>query len=273
MTKLRRKLGVIALVGGVLGVIFGLVVRESLSEYFRKKPEPPAQGHVQLPPKPEKIAPKPEEVAKPHLKSAEEKCERAIDEHIETLDHFFTDSKKNTRAFADEAMSLASKWQLIVDHIPYTSGGRHEKYIREKFEEFVFKPSQLEKAVKDVINGYIAQVQSIEGKMLVDLRTDVGDFPSEYPLAQLDKQKVQTAFDEALHRAMEATGKDLEAGVGTELVSILATEVLTQVAVRLGVSAGILGAGAASGWTTLGAGIAIGLIVDRIVSWVWDNRR
>src|SRR5580704_579907 len=101
MTKLRRKLGLIALVAGLLGVIVSVVARESLSEYFRKKPEPLAQAHVQLPPKPEKIAPKPEEVAKPHLKSAEEECERAIDEHIKTLDDFFTDSKKNTRAFAD----------------------------------------------------------------------------------------------------------------------------------------------------------------------------
>jgi hypothetical protein len=42
------------------------------------------------------------------------------------------------------------------------------------------------------------------------------------------------------------------------------------VAVRLGVSAGILGTGAASGWATLGIGVVVGLIVDQIVSWVWD---
>ena len=45
---------------------------------------------------------------------------------------------------------------------------------------------------------------------------------------------------------------------------------LTQVTVRLGISAGILGTGAASGWTTLGIGVVVGIIVDQIVSWVWD---
>ena len=44
----------------------------------------------------------------------------------------------------------------------------------------------------------------------------------------------------------------------------------TQVAVRLGISAGILGTGAASGWATLGIGVVVGIIVDQIVSWVWD---
>jgi hypothetical protein len=46
--------------------------------------------------------------------------------------------------------------------------------------------------------------------------------------------------------------------------------VLTQVAVRLGVSAGILGAGASTSWATFGAGLVVGLIVDQLVSWIWD---
>ena len=50
----------------------------------------------------------------------------------------------------------------------------------------------------------------------------------------------------------------------------MAGEVLAQVAVRLGVSAGILGTGAASGWATFGIGLVAGLVVDQIVSRLWD---
>ncbi len=32
----------------------------------------------------------------------------------------------------------------------------------------------------------------------------------------------------------------------------------------------MVGTGAASGWVTLGVGAVVGLIVDQIVSWVWD---
>ena len=38
----------------------------------------------------------------------------------------------------------------------------------------------------------------------------------------------------------------------------------------IGVSAGILGAGGASGTVTLGVGVVVGLIVDQVVSFVWD---
>ena len=40
---------------------------------------------------------------------------------------------------------------------------------------------------------------------------------------------------------------------------------------RVGVSAGLLGAGASSSAATLGVGLAAGLVVDQIVSWAWDR--
>jgi hypothetical protein len=58
--------------------------------------------------------------------------------------------------------------------------------------------------------------------------------------------------------------------VATQVVSLITGEVLTQVATRLGVSAGILGTGAASSWATFGIGLVVGIIVDQIVAWVWD---
>jgi hypothetical protein len=232
-------------------------------ESLRQAPRPATTPAIELPPTPE-------QVAKPHLRRAEQESERAIDEYVETLDKFFADSKKNTRGFAEEALSWGSKWRLMVDHVPFTSGGRHERFIRLKFEEYVFSPPQLEQAVKQVISGYLARVKSLESKMLVDLRTDVSDFPSTYVLSKFDDERLQAAFDDAISRAIQATGVNLQGEVATQLVSIIAGEVFTQVALRLGVSAGIIGTGAASGWVTMGIGAVVGLIVDQIVSWVWD---
>ena len=48
-------------------------------------------------------------------------------------------------------------------------------------------------------------------------------------------------------------------------------EVLTQVAIRLGVSAGILGTGAASSWATLGIGLVVGIVIDQIVMTIWNS--
>lgn len=250
---------------GFIGVVIAVLFGRPLLESFQEKPKstPPK---IKLPPPQTKVPPKPEEVAKPHLSKAEQEAERVIEEHVKALDTFFADSKKNTRTFAGEALSWSSKWRLVVDYVPFTSKDRHQKFIREKFEEHVFKPAQLEDAVKQVVRSYVAHMRSIESKMLVDLRADVSDFPTTYPLAHLDDKRLQENYDQALSKAVSTTG----AGVAVELVSVIAGEVLTAVAVRLGVSAGILGTGAASGWATLGIGVVVGLIVDQIVAWVWD---
>lgn len=260
-----KKPTVLMVVLAFFGVVIAVVARGPIAEHFRQKPTP-VPPQVVTPPTPRA----PEDIAKPHLAWADEECDRIISEHIAVLDTFFVDAKKNSRAFAEEALSWGSKRRLIVDHVPYTRGGRHEQFIRERFEEYAFKPSQLEEEVRQIVSGYLHHVRSVEGKMLVRLRADVSDFPSAYVLAQIDPRRLDERFDEAVSAAIEAAGSSLRANVATELVSTISGEILTQVAVRMGVSAGILGTGAASSVATLGIGLAVGVIVDAIVSWVWD---
>lgn len=255
---------------GFVGVLAAVILGRSLSSGPSEPPrtQPPK---IELPPPPEAKRPRPpEELAKPHLSKAEQECERVIEEHVKSLDTFFADSKKDTRGFAEDALGWSSKWRLAADYVPFTSKDRHQKFMREKFEERIFKPAQLEDAVKRVVKSYLAHVRSIEGKMLVDLRTDTGNFPSAYLLAQLDDKRLQESYDSALTKAIEATGGKLQEDIASGIVSTIAGEVLTQVAIRLGVRAGILGAGAASGTVTFGIGLVVGLIVDQIVAWVWD---
>ena len=263
----------IVYVAGFVGVLIGVVaVRPVLDFVFAEsgptiagqppEPEPPE------PPKPPK--PTPEEIAKPHLSWADQECERIIDEHVNAIDTFFLDSQTHTRSFADEAMSWGSKWRLIADYVPFTSGGRHNAFIRGKFEEHIFRPEQLEDVVKQVVVSYLKHLESIEGQMLVRVRTDVADFPAGYKITQIDESKVREAYDEAIKKAIEVTGGVTITGVELDVVSMIAGEVLTQVAIKLGVSAGILGAGAGSSWATLGIGFVVGVIIDQTVSWFWD---
>ncbi len=137
---------------GLIGVVVALLLGRPLFDSVQKKPKPP------------------EEVAKPHLYRAEQECERVVDEHVKDLDAFFAHSKKNTRAFAGKALCWSSKWRLAWDYVPFTRGDRHQKFIRGQFEEYVFKQSQLEEVVKQVVKSYLTHVRSIEGKMLVALR-------------------------------------------------------------------------------------------------------
>lgn len=225
---------------------------------------------VEAPPAAPKPPPSPEKLARPHLQWADARCAKALDEQLVRLREFFSASKQNTRVFATRALSWSSKWRLVADYVPFTRHDRHPTFLRQQFEEHVFRPDDLEKAVKLAIDAYLAEVRSIEGMMLVRLRQDVAEFPTAFVLAGTEPEQLQATFDEAIRKASLAAGSSLRGDVASELVSLIAGEVLTQAAVRLGVSAGILGAGAASSWATLGVGVVVGLIVDQLVSWVWN---
>ena len=253
---------------GILGVLVGLLVPPAALESVDDRPILPAPAIAPISGRP--AAPSPEEIIRPHLVWAERRSEEVLTEHLRLIDDFFVMAKKGTPEFADRALSFTSKWRLVVDHVPLTRGGRHEKFLRLQFEQHVFRPSQLGGTVEQVVAGYLAQVRSIEGEMLVELRADVADFPETYVVAELDEACWRARYDDALFDTLAATGSDLRSDVAGQVVSLIAGEVLTQVATRLGVSAGILGTGAASSWATFGIGVVVGLIVDQIVAWVWD---
>ena len=265
---MRSKPRLSLLVFGFLGVLAGVIVRNAMFQSVREQGAISTEAAAPLPPA--KPVPSPEEIARPHLLWAEQESSKVLDEHLQQIDVFFADAKKNTPEFADRALSWSSKWRLVADYVPFTRGGRHEEFIRSEFEEQIFKPEQLGEVVEQVVASYLAHIRSIEGEMLIKVRADVADFPQSYVIAELDESKLSTRYDEALSQAMAATGSGLRSDIATQLVSLIAGEVLTQVATRLGVSAGILGTGAASSWATFGVGLVVGLIVDQIVSWVWD---
>lgn len=211
-----------------------------------------------------------EDLAGPHLARAERQCRAAIEPPVRSVERFFHDARQRTPPFVEEALGWGSKWRLVVDHVPYTRGGRHETYLRERFDELVFSPSQLLQAVESAVSDYLAEVRSLEGRMLVDLRADMADVPGEFPRASLDEAEFRKLYDESLALVAQSSGGSLQAEVGTQLVSFITGEVLAAVAVRLGVSAGLLSAGATTSWATLGVGLVVSVIVDQIVSWVWD---
>ncbi len=291
----RTKPTYIMLVTACIGVVVGTLAREPILALFREKESPPAQPTLKLPPTAD-------EVARPNLTWADDECKRVIDKHIAAIDTFFADAKRNTPAFAEDALSYGSKWRLIGDHartIPYyylkygkyvsvevlvvdlvrpdlieklpkEPGDSHQQFIREKFEERVFKADQLQAAVAQAVDSYLKHVKSIESQMLVKMREDVADFPATYVIGRLDDQKLQQSYDEAVSRAITATKKDLGANIGTEIASQITGQVLAHVAVRLLVSSGILAAGAESAPATFGIGLAVAIIVDDIVSRVWN---
>ncbi len=174
-------------------------------------------------------------------------------------------------AFEPAILGWGSKWRIVADATPFTRGDRHREYLKEQFELQVLNGDDLTKAIQQAVSEFLANMRSIESKMLVDLRVDVEDLSQTYGLGMMNADEVQSHFDAAIINAMQVSGYDLRSNISSQLVSIIVGEVLTLVAVRWGVSAGILGTGAASGWATFGVGVIVGLVIDQLVSAIWSR--
>ena len=209
-------------------------------------------------------------LARRHLGAASEQSAACVGAHLPRLDRFFMEAKRRTPDFAADALSIGSKWRLLVDGLPFTNGDRHQRFLRSKFEEHLFAPETLEKLVRQTVERFLQDLEAIDNDMLVKLQLDLQELPSVLKIQTLDKASLQAAFRKSLEEVGERVAGKLRDDVAVELVSLVVGEVLAQAAVRLGVSAGILGSGAAYGWVTFGAGIVLGLVVDQLISWAWD---
>lgn len=210
-----------------------------------------------------------EKIASPHLLRCQQRVSAASQRHTEPIVDLLNRAQIKVPKFSKTALSFASKWRLIADAVPYTKGDRNEVFLREQFESTVLRSSDLEDAIEESIASFLQEIRSIENQMLVELRADLDDFPQIDWSKWKDDETMRQQFDIAIATAMDSSNTDFKNAVGSQLISLIAGEVLTQVAVRVGVSAGILGTGAASGWATLGIGVVAGIVIDQIVSTVW----
>ena len=212
----------------------------------------------------------------PHVNVADQSCFKAVEKHCNRVREFFAERKKRGRVFAEEALSLRSKWRYVKSKLPFTDAAGHQDFLRECFEKTVFSSREMEDVIRSAVEGCLAEWQAIENKLLMDIRADLGDDA----LASLKDGGMfssEAVLREAYARAMERTGKafgvDMAIWTGREGVAMaggnMAAPVIHALAVslagRLGVSGTVLSGGVASGAVTLGGGVIAGVIIDALL--------
>ncbi|MCA9215716.1 MAG: hypothetical protein KDB27_21775 [Planctomycetales bacterium] len=228
-----------------------------------QRPQPPvAPPAIVLPPLPEAVA-------ATHLEDADAQCKAMIESHVQSLDDFFVEASDNLTPFARRTFGWKSKWCMICDLMP-GGGHYHQEFVRTEFEQQVFDNEQLQQAIEQLVANFMQQLQFIEQDMLVQIRADVADFPDSFACASWNDDLMQETFNGMVATAVEEAGEQLPYDISVEMVSWIVGEVFGQLAVRTGVSTGIISAGAASSWFTFGVGIVAGLIIDQIVHWIWE---
>lgn len=215
----------------------------------------------------------------PRLEVADEACAESIDKAVHVLTDFVAERKKGARPFAESILTFRSKWSLVVSHLPSWLGGdanSHRALLEKEFGDRVFTSDQMRQAVEAAVGTYLNHVQAIENQLLVDIRADLADLPLDAIPAGSSQEVFAKHFDrlvaEITPQVAGALGADvireIGAWVGGELAARIAIRVLSSVATRLGVSAGILGAGASTSWATFGLSVLAAIVVDQAVGWI-----
>jgi hypothetical protein len=200
--------------------------------------------------------------ARPHIEKADAASQAGIDTSLRSLQSFFDEAKGHAEAFADDVLGWTSKYKLIR--------GQHEEFLAETFRKHFFGPDELKQAMTSAVEAYVADLEAIDNRMLVDIRMDVADLPAAATLMKMPIPDLQQRYQSVCSRIAGITGADTAVDVGRLAADMIVSSVVTMMAARMGTSAVVLGAGAASSWWTFGIGIAIGVIVDQIIATVWD---
>jgi len=224
------------------------------------------------------------EIVQPRLQECAAATARAADESVGLLTRFIAERKAGSHAFAESMLGLRAKWTFVRSKLPGWLGGNetaHAQYLAERFRETIFSNEEVRMTLENVVVSYLSTVQARENELLVRTRADLADIPlPEFPAVQSDAT-FQAEFDRLLRDAAPTIQTDVGVDVARELTSFVmgevaasvAVRVMTAVATRLGVSAGILGAGASASWATFGLSLVAGIIVDQVVSWIIDAVR
>jgi hypothetical protein len=214
----------------------------------------------------------------PRLSTAEQSSLHASDKYTERVRSFFEERKLAARAFAGEVLSLSGKWAFVKSKLPWTDADGHERFLREAFDRLVFKAGDIQDLIESSVRGYLSELDGIESAMLVDIRADLSESdlsPPELLPALHSDTAFQAAYAQMVELVLPVVSRDLKVSAARELTSFIASDIAANIAVRilaavtarLGLSAGILGTGAALTVETLGVGLVAAFLADMALDW------
>lgn len=216
-------------------------------------------------------------VAESKLTAAEnefsEAASKLASKHLAVIDQFFEERKPGIKPFAESILSLGGKWKFVKGQVWKEDEEKHAAFLRAEFEKHVFSPTELSEIVKQVIAGYLAELQGLENEFLIKMRADLSESDPDVAAvipALTSQDAFNKDFAELAATSMKLVAKDLQSDVAREIASFIAGEiaakvglkVLAGIGAKLGVSGGILATGAASSVATFGVGLIAAILAD-----------
>lgn len=197
---------------------------------------------------------------------------------VNRVEKFFTARKQQSYGFAEEVLSLDGKFELLKNKLGFSEDEDYERYLHRCFERHLFSARELEELLESVSASYVTKLAGLENELLLAVRADLSDRefqPLGLPQTIRSAEAFRREYARLIEEVVRSAGDELRVALTREAVSFAAAEIATvvtmrvmgAVAVRLGIHSGILGVGAGSGVVTFGVGLAVSVVIDRIIDW------
>lgn len=194
------------------------------------------------------------------LNEAKRKADQAVIKRAQEFNAFIESKKPGAKPFSEDVVSLSGIWSAGKCKFPGAAQNCYDEYIATKFNQHIFTPDDFRAATSRVIKGGVQDIDGIENELAVALQEVIVGralTPTEQPL---EVAKFKSAIESSRRSASDGVMKEAGGLVAAEVF----TQIATQVAIRLGVSAGVWTVAAGSSWWTLGGSLFVGLIANAI---------
>jgi hypothetical protein len=200
------------------------------------------------------------------IEAAYAEAQQVVTKRTTEFSEFIRGQKAGARPFAEDVTSWYGKWRVVNSYLPFADHNGHQKYVQELFETHLLPQAELGTRLKRAVEDAVLDVEGIQNRLAVKLRREIaGSLPAHF-----DSDEVASEFRNSIEHIVAASQWDAQKSAGSLVVSEVVSTVGTQVLVRLGVSAGILGTGAANSWWSFGGSVVIGLVADMLWEWIDD---
>ncbi|MDX9753600.1 MAG: hypothetical protein RBU29_06535 [bacterium] len=203
---------------------------------------------------------------KEHITVAEAQVAEVLKRRTNEFCEFIQARKEGAQPFSKDLISWYGKWRAVKPYLPFAKDEGHTEYVTEKFNQHIFSKEELAEAMTRAIMACIKDLESVENHLAAELRQEImGQSipPDQIPIAEKE-------FSQVMEQLVAASQWDAAKTVGNLAASEIVSYVATHVMIHLGVSLGILTAGAVNSTWTFGISTLIGLIVDVIWEWIDD---
>ena len=205
----------------------------------------------------------------------EVECEALIDDAMKRADAsvgrrlsefatFVDSSKAGVKPFSEDIASLGGSVSAIRCKLPGASDECFQEYVVKKFGEHIFTPEAFGAALKRSIAGGSQDIEKIENELAISLKKELAG----KTVLSDERLLVGAEFKHAETTTKQASDKDLAKSAAGLVATELVTYAGTQGLVRLGVSSGVLAAGAANSWWTFGGSLALGVALSELWTYV-----